>query len=467
MEREPFFSLLAECSRRNRSLLCVGIDPQLDQVPAGELVSFGSSIVDATREAACAYKLNIAFFEARGVEGLAALRATVDYIHGAGYPVILDAKRGDISSSAAAYARASFEAWGADAVTVNPLLGGDAVESFSAHAGRGVFVLCHTSNPGARDLQELETEGIPLYERIAALAGSWNARGNVGLVIGATYPAVIERVRRIVPHMWFLLPGIGAQGGDLERSVRAGVTAEGSGVLVNVSRGISGAPDPRAAALGYRDRINHARATAEGQELTRPDSLQEALALGLHDLGAVRFGEATLISSLKSSVSIDLRLLVSDPKLMSLAARALAGLLSGLRFDRIAAIPYAGLPIGLAVSLESGKPFLYPREVEDFGTKKAIEGHFEPGEIAVILDDLITTGGSAVGAVESLLDAGLSVHDVVVLVDREQGGAKELAERGFTLHSVLTISLLLEILARRGRIRETVRADVLRVLGLR
>jgi uridine monophosphate synthetase len=466
-----FFRWIAR--RAEASLLCVGIDPPLEAVPTEELRDFGRRLVDATREAACLYKPNVAFFEARGIPGLEALRDMIDYIHDAGIPVLLDCKRGDISSSAAAYATAAFQQWEADAVTVNPLLGGDGVEPFTTHADRGVFILCHTSNPGAKELQELDVGGMPLYERIARLAAGWNKGGNVGLVVGATYPEVLRRVRMIVPEMWLLLPGIGVQGGDLEASLEAALDASGSGVLVNVSRGISNAADPRKAALEYRDRLSSARErhASRGREEAAASGAAPALidkiAVGLHELGAVRFGEFTLKSGLLSPLYIDLRLLVSDPKLMALVARALAGLLENLQYDRIAAIPYGGLPIGQAVALACGMPLIYPRkEVKDHGTRNLIEGNYTPGETVVVLDDLITTGGSKLDAMAPLRDAGLIVKDVVVLVDREQGGREELARHGVTLHAALGVSELLNALVRGGRISEMVGSDVRARLGL-
>ena len=490
MDLGSFFSRLEESSRKSDYLLCVGLDPALD-IPAADLLAVNRTIIDATCAAACAYKPNIAFYEARGAEGWEALKQTIDHAHARGLPVIVDAKRGDIASTADAYAKACFDVLGADALTVNPLMGSDSVESFARRGDRGVFLLCHTSNPGARDLQELDVGGAPLFERIADAAQRWNSRGNIGLVVGATYPEMLARVRQRAPGMWILLPGVGSQGGDLEASLSAGLDSERGRLLVNVSRAVCQASDPGAAAREYRDRINAARragaaprqaataraaasaaaptaSAAPAAPTTEPLTLADQVAIGLHELGAVQFGEFTLKSGQKSPLYIDLRLLVSDPKLMAVVPRALAELMARLEYDRIAAIPYGGLPIGQAVALAAGKPLIYPRrEAKDYGTKKLIEGKYAAGETVVVLDDLITTGGSKLEAMAPLTDAGLKVKDVVVLVDREQGGRQELAQRGLSLHAALTLSQLLDSLVRHGRISETVRADVRASLGIR
>jgi uridine monophosphate synthetase len=251
------------------------------------------------------------------------------------------------------------------------------------------------------------------------------------------------------------------------------------GVVVNVSRAIYQAADPRAAALDFRDRINAARrarssagaeaGTASGPAgAPGPDrTLADSIAVGLHALGAVRFGEFTLKSGQKSPIYLDLRLLVSDPALMRTVARAMARLLAGLSYERIAAIPYGGLPIGQAVALEAGRPLIYPRrEVKDYGTKKAIEGSFTPGETVVVLDDLVTTGGSKLEAIAPLTEAGLVVKDVVVLLDQGLGATEELAAHGFTLHAVLTLGTLLDALVRRGAIAADAAAAVRAALGI-
>ena len=447
------------------SLLCVGLDPSPamlageEKTPARAALALNRRTIAATKDLACAYKPNIAFYEALGLPGFGVLTETLAMIPD-DIPVILDAKRGDVGSTSEGYARFVFDVLGVDAVTVNPYLGGDALAPFLAHADKGIFILCRTSNPGARDLQDLNSDGAPLYQRVAQLAQTWNRAGNVGLVMGATYPSEIAWARRSFPGMWFLLPGIGAQGGDLESAVVAGLDAAGEGIIVSASRAIMGAADPGAAAAAMRDAINRVRRSKNvglpaGERGEEPpgDRQLEDLALSLYDAGCVQFGSFTLKSGVISPIYLDLRRTVADAGLLRMVARAYERLLTPLTFDRLAAIPYAGLPIGTAIALEMNRPLIYPRrEVKSYGTGKAIEGSFAPGETVAIIDDVITTGASKIEALTPLTAAGLRVHDIVVLIDREQGGAAELAAHGLRLHSVLTMTSLLDILVRRSRI---------------
>ena len=268
---------LLKAARTNGSLLCVGLDPDPELMPAGMgVLEFNRAIVDATSDLVCAYKPNLAFYEALGTEGLSALEKTVTYIPDA-IPVIGDAKRGDIGSTARAYARALFETLGFDAATVNPYLGYDSLEPFIEYRGKGVFILCRTSNAGSVDFQDLVLSGKsagveggerPLFEVVALRAREWNALGNVGLVVGATYPEELRRVRQLCPQMPLLIPGIGAQGGDAASAVRYGVDARGEKAIISSSRQIiyaylgeggkggDFAAAARGAALKLRDEIN-------------------------------------------------------------------------------------------------------------------------------------------------------------------------------------------------------------------
>ncbi len=264
-----FNERLREAQQRSGSWLCVGLDPLLERLPAAvrrepePLVAFGRAIVEATADLVCAFKPNLAFWLAEGLSGLAALQAVRAAIPPQ-VPVVLDAKFGDIGHTATAYARFAFDQLNADAITLNPYLGLDGVRPFLEREGKGAFLLARTSNPSAPDLQDRLTDGAPLYQTVARLACQWDADlpGNCGLVVGATYPAELTTLRALAPHLPFLIPGIGAQGGSLEAAVADGPTADGLGPLINASRDVlyasSGddfADAARAAASSLRERI--------------------------------------------------------------------------------------------------------------------------------------------------------------------------------------------------------------------
>jgi orotidine-5'-phosphate decarboxylase len=268
-----FTEQLAAAWQNNNSLLCVGLDPDPAKFPAhlkgrdDAIFEFCAAIVDATADLVCAFKPQIAYFAARRAEDQ--LEALIAHIHDRypAIPVILDAKRGDIGSTAEQYAVEAFGRFRADAVTVNPYMGRDSVEPYLAYPDKGVILLCRTSNPGGSDLQFLDVGGERLYERVARLAaGEWNTSGQIGLVVGATFPAEIARVRELVGDLPLLVPGIGAQGGDIEATVAAGRTAGGCGLMINSSRAIlyagkgeDFAAAARAAAQDTRVAINRYR----------------------------------------------------------------------------------------------------------------------------------------------------------------------------------------------------------------
>ena len=276
-----FLDMLGAAERQNQSLLCVGLDPDPAKFPAGmkgdasRIYDFCAAIVEATADAVIAFKPQIAYFAAHRAEEqlerlMKHMRAVAPQV-----PVILDAKRGDIGSTAEQYAVEAFERYGADAVTLSPFMGYDSVQPYLKYAGKGAFLLCRTSNPGGDDLQNqhlASVEGHPrVYEHIARLAqGPWNLNGQLGLVVGATYPAEIQRVRELAPTLPLLIPGVGAQGGDAVATIRAGYRADGGithgAVIVNSSRAVlyasSGedfAAAARAEALRTRDMLNAAK----------------------------------------------------------------------------------------------------------------------------------------------------------------------------------------------------------------
>jgi orotidine-5'-phosphate decarboxylase len=264
----PFADRLVRAQQTSGSLLCVGLDPDLSKLPpefatsSEPFLAFNRRIVDATAHLTAAYKPQIAFYSALGKED--ELAASIRYIREKAphAVVILDAKRNDIGNTAAAYASEAFDRYGADAVTVNPYMGEDSVRPFLARPDRGAILLCRTSNPGARDFQDLMVDGLPLYRRVAERADrDWNQSKNLMLVVGATYPEEMAELRRAHPDLWFLVPGIGAQGGDLASTLKAGLSAQRSGLLINSSRGIiyAGGATPaaiRAAATELHAGIN-------------------------------------------------------------------------------------------------------------------------------------------------------------------------------------------------------------------
>lgn len=240
-----FRELLLAASRRNRSLLCIGLDPQPQRIPprlratADPIAAFCAQIIAATADLACAFKANSAFFEALGINGFATLRQVIAAVP-ADIPVILDAKRGDIGSTAAAYATAAFDVLGASAVTLNPYLGSDSLAPFLRYTDKGCFILCKTSNPGGAEIQDLQlADGEPLYLSIARRArDTWNTNGNIGLVVGATFPAALRTIRGLCPAMPLLTPGIGAQGGDVAAAVQSAVDVHGELAIIGASRSI-------------------------------------------------------------------------------------------------------------------------------------------------------------------------------------------------------------------------------------
>lgn len=484
-----FGDKLAAAVAANQSLLCVGLDPDPAAFPAhfaaGEpgqaLLDWGRRLIDQTADLVCCYKPNSAFYEQFGAAGWEALRQTIAAVPPQ-IPVLLDAKRGDIGSTAAAYARAAFDELGADAVTVNPYLGRDSIAPFLAYPGKTAFVLCYTSNPSAAAIQEFG-QGQPLFEHIVQQAMAWGEPGQIGLVVGATQPQALARVRALLAGRpcWILAPGVGAQGGDLKAALAAGLDADGSGLLVPVSRHVIYADNPRAAARALRDAINQERgaetipqrmrtadrAESSGAPSGPPSSSALAsLILALHDAGCVQFGAFTLASGVQSPIYLDLRRMASYPALLRMAADAYAELLRPLSFDLLAAVPYAALTIGAAVALATDKPLIYPRkEVKSYGTGRAVEGDFQPGQRAAVIEDLVTSAGSVLTAIQTLETAGLDVSDVVVLIDRQQGGLQNLAAAGYQLHAALTMAQIVHALEAIGRISAAQAAGVRDYLG--
>lgn len=427
-----FFELLD--ARAKKTLLCVGLDPRTKTAAAARDECI--ALIEATAPYTAAYKPNAAFFEVFGQEGWNALQQVIAAVpkH---IPVILDAKRGDIGATSEAYANSAFKHLKAHAITAAPYMGSDSVGPFLKDSTKGVFVLCKTSNPGSNELQTMQlANGKTVYEQVATLAETkWNSQGNLGLVVGATDPEAIRRVRAAAPSLWFLVPGVGTQGGDLGQSLVAGLREDQSGMLINVSRAVAGAKNPAVAAKNLMTEINDVRFGG---------AQSGNLAASLVRSKCVRFGEFKLKSGLISPIYIDLRRLVTYPQIMAIVAKEYAKVLSKYKFDRLVGLPYAALPIAQAISLEMKRPMIYPRkEAKQYGTKVAIEGEYNAGERVLILDDLVTTGETKIEAIDKLKAAGLEIAGIVVLIDREMGATKFLGKHGYRFEAVTNLTKLL------------------------
>jgi uridine monophosphate synthetase len=461
-----FLEKLESAIEQNKSLLCLGLDPEIlkfDKAFAPyeseeqRILQWCLEMVEKTKNQICCIKPNIAFFEQYGSRGIEILIQVIQAVpkH---LPILLDIKRGDIGNTVAAYARAAFEVFKVDAVTVNPYLGRDGILPFLEYPGKMVFVLCQTSNPSADEVQQ---HGTPaLYKHVASIAQTWGGVDQIGFVVGATKPEALTAVRIIAPNSWILAPGVGAQGGVLETTINIGLRDDCKGLIIPVSRSVIYADDAGSAAAGFKNQIEAIRKTMKKTEV-KANPEKTLLALALEEAKCIKFGNFTLSSGKQSPVYIDLRRMISFPDLFRMALEAYQGKVKTLTFDRIAAVPYAALPIATGISLLNNQPMIYPRkEVKQHGTGQSVEGDFSEGQTVALVEDVITSGGSILTAVETLKGSGLVVKDVLVLVDRQQGGRELLKKSNIELHTIFTIRELLEILSTNGKLDKQKYEDV-------
>lgn len=483
-----FFDKLEAAIDRNASLLVVGLDPNPELLPAhygnnsddnrgdnsggnsddGKLIQnlgdWLQAVVDQTSDLVCAYKPTLGFYEALGAPGLELLQRILKAIPPQ-IPVILDAKHSDLNTSTW-LARTVFTVWNVDAITLNPYLGQDLIAPFLVYPDKAVFLLCCTSNPSALTLQTYPLPESPLYLQVAKESKNWGLPEQLGLEVGTTSPEVLGNVRAIAPERLILVRSIWQEGVDFGKILTAGLNTNGAGLLIPVPQDWLSLTQPSTPIQALREEVNHVR-TETMQQMQQgstcdlwfsdlctidPHPYQD-LILQLYDVGCILFGNFVQASGATFPYYIDLRKIISNPQLFHQVLNAYADILENLSFDRIAGIPYGSLPTATGLALRLNRPMIFPRkEVKAHGTRRLIEGNFQPGETVVVVDDILISGNSAMEGAAKLESAGLAVNDIVVFLDHEQGVKDRLRQNGYQAHTVLTISEVTETLYQAGRI---------------
>jgi len=469
-----FFDKLNNAIAQNQSLLVAGLDPNPEMIPSryhkqednldsiDVLWDWLQFIIAETADLVCAYRPTFGFYQALGIRGLELLQKTLTAIP-AHIPIILDTKHSDLNTSTA-FARTVFQEWQVDAVTLNPYSGQDQVAPFLVYPDQAVFVLCCSSNPAATALQQYPTPESPLYLQVVKEAKNWGIPEQLALEVGTNDANILARIRAIAPERLILARSIWAEGGaDLQQILTAGLNGDGDGLLIPVPLDMLVDEQPSIAIESLRESINQTRSQILREnatcELWMPDVCllephpQQDLILQLYDIDCILFGNFVQASGATFPYYIDLRKIISQPQIFHQILSAYADILKKLSFDRIAGIPYGSLPTATGLSLRLHHPMIYPRkEVKAHGTRRLIEGNFEPGETVVVVDDILISGKSAMEGAEKLKSAGLKVNDIVVFMDHEQGVKDRLKANGYQAHSVLTISEITETLYQAGRI---------------
>ncbi|AFY48458.1 orotate phosphoribosyltransferase [Nostoc sp. PCC 7524] len=466
-----FLDKLHHSISHNQSLLFVGLDPNPEMMPAGyesqdiihSLWDWMQFIIGETADFVCAYKPTLGFYEALGIPGLELLAKTLAAIpkH---IPIILDAKHSDLNTSTM-LARTVFTEWQVDAITLSPYTGQDHVAPFLVYPDKAVFILCCTSNPGAEALQHYPTNESPLYLQVVKESKNWGTPEQLALEVGTKNPDVLSRIRAIAPERIIMARSIWAEGGNLKQILEAGLDANGDGLLIPVPQDILAKPNLSEEIQSLNTEINQVRNQVIQNGETCPVWLPDVvsanhhplhdLILQLYEIDCIMFGNFVQASGAIFPYYIDLRKIISNPQIFSQVISGYEEILQNLTFDRLAGIPYGSLPTATGLSLRLHCPMIFPRkEVKAHGTRKLIEGNFDPGETVVVVDDILISGKSVMEGAEKLKSAGLNVHDIVVFIDHEQGVKDRLQQNGYRAHAVLTISEITNVLHQSGRIND-------------
>lgn len=471
-----FTAKLNQVIAENNSLLVIALDPSPEILPLKyqnnhhnrdklivNLEKWLKGVIIATKEQVCAYKPNLGFYLALGIEGIELLTEILSFIpkH---IPVILDAKQGDLNSSTI-LAQTIFQEWNVDAVTVTPYSGQDLVAPFLVYLHKTVFVLAHTSNPGAKNLQEYPNDNNPFYLQVVKEAKTWGAPEQLALEVGTNNPKVLAKIRAIAPERTILMRSIWGKENKIEAILEAGLTVNEDSLLIPVPQDLLGDNQLNSKIKLLNQDINKIRnkrqkAVSSCQIWTpnicflEPHPHQD-LILQIYDLGCIMFGEYVQASGATFSYYIDLRQIISNPQIFHQVVQTYAEILQKLSFDRIAGIPYGSLPTATGLSMKLHSPMIFPRkEVKAHGTRRVIEGTFQKGEKIVVIDDILISGKSITEGAKKLKLAGLKVEDMVVFIDHEEGVKDKLKKQGYNVYSVLTLSEITETLYQAGRITE-------------
>jgi uridine monophosphate synthetase len=467
-----FVDKLNEAIYRNQSLLSIELSPnpriwpkQLGTGDNGDLHPEGlrewlEFLVAETVDAVCAYTLTLDFYHVLGTGGIPLLRHILAVIP-SDIPVILDAQHSNLRTSSL-FAQMIFQQWQVDAVTVNALLAQDGVTPFLVYPDKYVFVLCAGANPSTALLENYPNPSSPFYLQVVEHAKTWGYSEQLGLVVGASSD-VIQRIRQLAPERLILANDMATEPESLELTLKAGLTLNGDGLIVEAPQDLLTQANPRSALQTLRDQINHLRTDISQENpacsvwFSNVCLLQQHpykdLILQLYEIGCIQFGEFVQASGETFPYYIDLRTIISHPQVFEQVLKAYIDILTTLIFDRIAGIPYGSLPTATGLGLRLNHPMIFPRkEVKNHGTRRLVEGDFHAGETAVVIDDVMITGNSVLEGIGKLESVGLIVKDVVVLIDHERAVSQTLKNQGYNAHAVLRFSEIAQTLYAAGRI---------------
>lgn len=473
-----FSDKLEAAIARNHSLLIVSLDPNPEMMPDRYRAIAGPPtapnidglrdwllwVIEESQQMVCAYKLTLGFYEALAAPGFTLLEEIRQAIPHQ-IPVILDAKHSDLNTSSV-MAQTWFERWQMDAVTLNPYSGQDMAAPFLVYSDKAVLVTCCTSNPSAHNVQSHPAPDNPLYLTIAQEVRTWGIPSQLGLEVGTTDPTVLANVRAIAPERLILVRSLWQESVDLAQMLQVGLAASGKGMLLPIPQDWLGQADLESRVRSLQAQVNSIRMQKTSDtaacDLWAPNVCTfdshplQNLILQLFDVGCILFGEFVQASGAVFPYYIDLRAIISNPQLFQQVLNAYAAILQNLHFDRVAGIPYGSLPTATGLALQLNHPMIFPRkEVKAHGTRRVVEGNFTPGETAVVVDDILISGKSAMEGAAKLKSVGLEVQDIVVFLDHEQGVKDRLQQHGYRAHSVLSISEITQTLYQTGRIDES------------